>query len=144
MADVHSTAQRSFNMSRIRGKDTKPELTVRSLVHQMGFRFRLHRRDLPGTPDLVLPRHDKVIFVHGCYWHMHRCRYGRVVPKTNTEFWQTKRTGNVARDRKNARRLRNAGWKILVIWECWTREPEEKVIPRLEKFLQPDHADAIG
>jgi len=136
MADVHSAKQRSFNMSRIRGKDTKPELIVRSLVHQMGFRFRLHRKDLPGKPDLVLPRHHKVIFVHGCFWHMHRCRYGRVVPKTNTEFWQTKRTGNVERDRRNLIALRKAGWQSLVIWECWTRDPESQVIPRLEKFLR--------
>ena len=135
MADVHTARQRSFNMSRIRGKDTKPELIVRSVVHQMGFRFRLHRRDLPGTPDLVLPRHNKVIFVHGCYWHMHRCRYGRVIPKTNTEFWQTKRTGNVERDRRNIRKLRRNGWSVLILWECWTRNVEEKLIPRLEEFL---------
>lgn len=136
MADVHSKAQRSFNMSRIRGKDTKPEMIVRSLVHQMGFRFRLHRKDLPGKPDLVLPRHRKVIFVHGCFWHMHRCRYGRVIPKTNTEFWQNKRTGNVQRDRTNIRKLRQSGWQTLVIWECWTRDIENKIIPRLEEFLR--------
>ena len=138
MADVHTARQRSFNMSRIRGKDTKPELIVRSVVHQMGFRFRLHRRDLPGTPDLVLPRHNKVIFVHGCYWHMHRCRYGRVIPKTNTEFWQTKRMGNVERDRRNIRKLRRNGWSVLILWECWTRNVEEKLIPRLEEFLYDD------
>ena len=138
MADVHTARQRSFNMSRIRGKDTKPELIVRSIVHQMGFRFRLHRRDLPGTPDLVLPRHNKVIFVHGCYWHMHRCRYGRVIPKTNTEFWQTKRMGNVERDRRNIRKLRRNGWSVLILWECWTRNVEEKLIPRLEEFLYDD------
>lgn len=122
-------------MSRIRSKDTKPELVVRSLVHQMGFRFRLHRRDLPGTPDLVLPRHEKVILVHGCFWHMHRCRFGRVVPKTNAEFWQNKRTENVQRDRRNAVSLRRMGWHILTIWECWTRDVENKILPRLEQFL---------
>ncbi len=136
MTDVHSKQQRSFNMSRIRGKDTKPELIVRSLVHQMGFRFRLHRKDLPGKPDIVLPRHQKVIFVHGCFWHMHRCRYGRVVPKTNAEFWQKKRCSNVERDRRNQRSLRQSGWHVLVIWECWTRDINAKVIPRLEAFLQ--------
>ena len=136
MADVHSKAQRSFNMSRIRGKDTKPEMIVRSLVHQMGYRFRLHRKDLPGRPDLVLPRHRKIIFVHGCFWHMHRCRYGRVVPKTNTQFWQDKRRGNVERDRRNAAALRKAGWQVLTIWECWTRHAEEQVIPRLTAFLE--------
>ena len=135
MADVHSKEQRSFNMSRIRDRDTRPEMIVRSLVHQMGFRFRLHRSDLPGKPDLVLPRHEKVIFVHGCFWHMHRCRYGRVIPKTNTEFWQAKRTGTVARDRRNVRKLRRDGWQVLVIWECWTRDLDSRVIPRLEQFL---------
>ena len=136
MTDVHTPAQRSFNMSRIRAKDTRPELVVRSLVHQMGYRFRLHRKDLPGKPDLVLPGHRKVIFVHGCFWHMHRCRYGRVTPKTNAEFWQQKRMGNVERDRRNVRELRRAGWSVLVVWECWTKLPEEKVVPRLLKFLE--------
>ncbi len=136
MADVHTVSQRSFNMSRIRGKDTKPEMIVRSLVHQMGYRFRLHRKDLPGKPDLVLPRHKKVILVHGCYWHMHRCRFGQVVPKTNTEFWQTKRLSNVERDHRNTRKLRRAGWKVLTIWECWTRDVEQKVIPKLQAFLE--------
>ena len=135
MTDVHTTEQRSYNMSRIGAKDTKPEIIVRSLVHQMGYRFRLHRNDLPGKPDLVLPRHGKIIFVHGCFWHMHRCRYGRVTPKTNAEFWQAKRTGNVERDRRNLRQLRKTEWKVLVIWECWTKDPEEKVVPRLEQFL---------
>lgn len=136
MADVHTKEQRSFNMSRIRSKDTKPEIIVRSLVHRMGYRFRLHRKDLPGKPDLVLPRHDKVIFVHGCFWHMHRCRQGRVFPKTNAEFWQEKRTGNAERDRRNIRKLRHDGWQVLVIWECWIRDPKEKIIPRLEAFLR--------
>ena len=135
MADVHSKQQRSFNMSHIRGKDTKPELIVRSLVHQMGFRFRMHGKGLPGKPDLVLPRHIKLIQVHGCFWHMHRCRYGRVAPKTNAEFWQNKRQGNADRDRRNNRHLRQLGWEVLVIWECWTRDPETKLIPRLETFL---------
>lgn len=135
MADVHSKKTRSYNMSQIRGKDTKPELIVRSLVHRMGYRFRLHVTDLPGKPDLVLPRHDKLIFVHGCYWHMHRCRYGRVVPKTNTEFWQTKRQGNVDRDRRNLRKLRREGWTVLVLWECWTRDVV-KVQSKLDAFFK--------
>ena len=138
MTDVHTPQQRSFNMSRIRDRDTKPELIVRSLVHRMGFRFRLHRKDLPGKPDIVLPRHHKVILVHGCFWHLHRCRYGRVVPKTNAEFWQAKRTGNVQRDRRNLKALRDAGWKTLVVWECWTRDVESRLIPRLEQFLRQD------
>ncbi len=122
-------------MSQIRGKDTRPELIVRSLVHRMGYRFRLHVKDLPGKPDLVLPRHNKLIFVHGCYWHMHRCRYGRVVPKTNTEFWQNKRQSNVDRDRRNLRKLRREGWTILVVWECWTRDVV-KLQTKLDAFFK--------
>ena len=135
MVDVHTPDQRSFNMSRIRGRDTKPELIVRSVVHQMGFRFRLHRKDLPGKPDLVLPGRRRIIFVHGCFWHMHRCRYGRVVPKTNAEFWQAKRQATVERDRRNRRDLRAEDWHILTVWECWTRDPEKRLIPKLEQFL---------
>lgn len=135
MTDVHSTQQRSFNMSRIRSGDTRPERIVRSLVHHMGYRFRLHRRDLPGTPDLVFPARGKIIFVHGCFWHMHRCRWGRVVPKTNYEFWQQKRIGNTQRDRRNYRKLRRMGWDILVVWECWTRDVDRKLLPRLQRFL---------
>ena len=135
MTDVHTSAQRSFNMSQIRGNDTKPELIVRSLIHQMGLRFRLHRKDLPGKPDIVLPRHRKVVFVHGCFWHMHRCRYGKVVPKTNAEFWQNKRQSNVDRDKRNLKKLKDEGWQTLVIWECWTRDIETQVLPRLEQFF---------
>lgn len=134
MADVHSRETRSYNMSRIRSRDTKPELLVRSLVHRLGYRFRLHVSDLPGKPDIVLPRHEKVILVHGCYWHMHRCRYGRVVPKTNTEFWQQKRQGNVDRDRRNLRELRRLGWQTLVLWECWTRDG--RMEEKLREFLE--------
>jgi DNA mismatch endonuclease (patch repair protein) len=100
----------------------------------MGYRYALHRKDLPGRPDVVLTRHQKIIFVHGCYWHMHNCRYGRVVPATRTEFWQTKRQGNVARDKRNLRKLRKSGWKVLVVWECQTRDPE-KLVKRLSQFL---------
>lgn len=144
MVDVHTVQQRSFNMSRIRSRNTRPELIVRSLVHQLGFRFRLHRRDLPGTPDLVLPAHHKVIFVHGCFWHLHRCRYGRVVPATNRDFWQQKRQGNVERDRRNRRALRALGWDVLVVWECWTRQVDQQLLPRLCEFLNvpvPDGSD---
>lgn len=135
VSDVHSPEQRSFNMSRIRSRDTKPEMVVRSLVHQMGYRFRLHKKGLPGTPDLVLAAHRKVIFVHGCFWHMHRCRYGKVTPATNIEFWQNKRGGNVTRDQRNRRQLKAAGWSVLVIWECWTRDIEGQLLPRLQRFL---------
>ena len=111
-------------MSRIRNKNTRPEIIVRSLVHRMGYRFSLHRKDLPGKPDLVLKKHEKVIFVHGCFWHMHKCSYGRVKPATNTKFWHNKRSGNRERDRRNIRKLRGLGWRVLVVWECWTRKPD--------------------
>ena len=100
----------------------------------MGYRYALHRRDLPGRPDMVLTKHRKIIFVHGCFWHMHKCRYGKVKPATNTEFWQTKRQGNVARDKRNLRKLRKNGWKVLVVWECQTRNIE-KLTENLQKFL---------
>jgi len=135
MADVLTPKQRSFNMSRIRGKDTKPEIIVRRIVHRLGYRFRLHQRKLPGCPDIVLTRHRKVIFVHGCFWHMHRCKYGRVTPKTNKKFWENKRTGNVKRFRKNVRLIRRLGWRILVVWECWTRDTS-MLEDRVRRFLQ--------
>jgi DNA mismatch endonuclease (patch repair protein) len=137
MVDVHSKKQRSYNMSQIRSKNTKPEILVRSLVHRMGFRYRVHQRDLPGKPDLVLKRHRKVIFVHGCFWHMHKCRYGRVKPETRARFWETKRAGNASRDKKNLRKLRKDGWKVLVVWECQTRNLG-KLTERIRGFLEPD------
>ncbi len=136
MTDVHSKAQRSFNMSQIRSSNTKPEVLVRSIVHRLGYRFRLHVADLPGKPDIVLPSHGKIIFVHGCFWHRHACRYGKVIPKTNAEFWEAKRTGNVVRDRRVRRQLNRDGWDVLVVWECWTRQLDEKLLPRLIAFLE--------
>ncbi len=94
------------------------------MVHAMGFRYRLHRRDLPGKPDMVFPSRHKIIFVHGCFWHMHDCAYGKVVPRTNAEFWQNKRAGNVERDKRNIVALESSGWKVLTVWECWTRNPD--------------------
>jgi DNA mismatch endonuclease (patch repair protein) len=114
-------------MAAIRGRDTSPELRVRHALHAMGYRYRLHRRDLPGKPDLVLPKHRAVIFVHGCFWHMHRCPYGRPKPATNAEFWEEKRRGNVERDTRNRRALEQAGWRVFVVWECQTRDPEQLV-----------------
>jgi len=121
-------------MSRIKSKDTRPEILIRSIVHRMGYRYALHRKDLPGHPDIVFTRHRKIIFVHGCFWHMHRCRYGKVRPATNTKFWESKRQGNVARDKRNLRKLRKAGWKVLVVWECQTRNIE-KLSKKLFEFL---------
>jgi DNA mismatch endonuclease (patch repair protein) len=105
-------------MSRIRGKDTKPELLVRSALHRMGYRFRLHRKDLPGRPDVVLPRFNAAVFVHGCFWHRHKgCRL-TATPKTRAGFWKKKFHENVRRDKRNEAALRRAGWRVLKIWEC--------------------------
>jgi DNA mismatch endonuclease, patch repair protein len=125
MTDVHTPEQRSRNMAAIRNKNTKPEIVVRRLLCGMGIRYRLHRSDLPGKPDIVMPGRKTAIFVHGCFFHMHNCRYGRVVPATNAEFWRTKRSGNAARDKRNAKHLRKLGWNVTTVWECETKDPEE-------------------
>ena len=134
MTDVHSPEQRSFNMSRIRNRDTRPEIIVRSIIHRLGYRYRLHKKDLPGKPDIVLVRHRKIIDVHGCFFHMHKCLYGSVVPATNAKFWRTKRMSNVERDRRNLRALKRAGWKVMIVWECETRKPAA-LAKRIQKFL---------
>jgi DNA mismatch endonuclease (patch repair protein) len=121
MTDVHTSEQRSRNMAAIRSMHTGPEMRVRSALHALGFRFRLHRKDLPGRPDIVLPKYRTVIFVHGCFWHCHRCKYGSVFPATRSEFWAAKRGGNVARDRRNRASLRRLGWRVIVLWECKVR-----------------------
>jgi DNA mismatch endonuclease, patch repair protein len=121
MSDVHTPEQRSRNMAAIKGGDTKPEIRVRSLLHALGYRFRLHCKDLPGKPDIVLPKYRTVIFVHGCFWHCHDCRWGRVVPKTRAEFWSAKRAGNAARDERQKAALEAGGWKVITLWECETR-----------------------
>ena len=118
MADIVSPEKRSDMMSGIRGKNTKPEIIVRRLLHRLGYRFRIHRKDLPGRPDIVLPKRRTVIFVNGCYWHGHDdCHLFRP-PKTRTEFWTNKIEGNQVRDQRNYAALEDAGWKVLVIWEC--------------------------
>lgn len=116
--DIVDTATRSRMMAGIRGSDTKPELVVRRYLHSRGFRFRLHRKDLPGRPDLVLTKHNLVIFVHGCFWHCHfNCFYSRI-PKTRVDFWSEKLGRNVERDAIQIERLIELGWRVLVIWEC--------------------------
>jgi DNA mismatch endonuclease (patch repair protein) len=111
-------------MSRICGKDTKPELVVRRLLHAMGYRFRLHRRDLPGSPDIVLPQHGVCCFVHGCFWHLHsKCKDARI-PMTRTAWWRKKLEGNPTRDKRHAAALLRLGWRVLTIWECQTVKPE--------------------
>lgn len=125
----------SAQMRRIRKKDTKPELSVRRLVHGMGYRYRLHRRDLPGTPDLVFPSRKKVILVHGCFWHQHDCPLGNRPPKTNRDYWLPKLARNRDRDAKTDRALAALGWTVLVLWECEIRE-QAVTARRLNRFLQ--------
>ena len=125
MADVFTPEKRSEIMARVKGADTGPELLVRSMIHHMGFRFRLHRKDLPGSPDLVLPRHRKAIFVHGCFWHGHEGCRRSARPSSNKEFWNKKLSGNVERDKRDQEALRQAGWRVLVVWECETKDKEQ-------------------
>jgi DNA mismatch endonuclease (patch repair protein) len=136
VTDVLTPQQRSFNMSRIRNRDTRPEMIVRSIVHRMGYRYSLHKKSLPGKPDVVLVRHRKIIDVHGCFFHMHDCRYGRVVPATNVDFWRTKRLSNAARDQRNLKALKRERWKVMIVWECETRNLT-KLSKRIERFLTP-------
>lgn len=105
-------------MSKVRSKDTKPEMIVRRLAHALGYRFRLHRADLPGKPDLVFPRLRKAIFVHGCFWHGHNCKRGRNRPRSNQDYWLVKLDRNKQRDQKHRRALKRLGWRVLVVWEC--------------------------
>jgi len=135
MPDVLTPEQRHRNMAAIRSKDTKPELIVRSLVHRMGYRYRLHRNDLPGRPDLVFPGLRKVIFVHGCFWHMHRCKNGQVTPHTNAYFWRKKRESNVRRDQFVRHQLTRSGWRVMTVWECQIRKVEN-LETKLESFLR--------
>jgi len=137
MSDVFSPEKRSWIMSRVKGRDTKPEILVRSFVFRMGFRFRLHQRKLPGTPDIVLPRHRKVIFVHGCFWHGHKGCSRSKRPSSNVRFWNNKLDANIRRDKRFRRQLRRMGWKSLVVWECETRSPE-KLLHKLERFLHEE------
>jgi DNA mismatch endonuclease, patch repair protein len=120
VADRLSKARRSWNMSRIKSKDTGPEKIVRSLLHRMGYRFRLHAKKLPGRPDIVLPRHRAVLFVHGCFWHRHRGCKDATMPKTRRAWWRAKLEGNATRDRRNQAALRRTGWRVLAVWECQT------------------------
>jgi DNA mismatch endonuclease (patch repair protein) len=135
--DVHTTEQRSCNMAAIRGTNTKPEMRVRSVLHSMGYRFSLHRKDLPGKPDIVLPKYQTVIFVHGCFWHCHDCRYGKVSPATRPDFWRRKRDGNVQRDERNIGALVAGGWKVIVIWECEIRKSEDLPAVLRQRGLRP-------
>ncbi|MBK8608466.1 MAG: DNA mismatch endonuclease Vsr [Chitinophagaceae bacterium] len=136
MADVHTNQQRSFNMSRIKGKDTKPEMLVRRFLYTNGFRYKLHDKNLPGKPDIVLPKYRTVIFVHGCFWHGHtNCKYF-VVPKTRTQWWTDKINGNKANDEKAVKALKKDGWKIINVWECELKPAKvEKTLNALLKKI---------
>jgi DNA mismatch endonuclease (patch repair protein) len=122
-------------MSRIRGKDTKPEIAVRKIIYNLGYRYRLYKKDLPGCPDIVLSSHRKIIFVNGCWWHRHNCKLGRRKPKSRIGYWLPKLYANKERHTKNLKKLRNQGWKVLTVWECQTRKPE-KLIDRIADFLK--------
>ena len=135
--DVFDKKKRSWIMSRVKGRNTRPELIVRSMVHLMGLRFRLHDEKLPGKPDLALPRHKKVIFIHGCFWHGHKGCKRSARPATNKVFWSEKLDRNIARDKKNIRLLVKEGWDVLVIWQCQTRDMENLSL-RLHKFLRSE------
>ena len=124
-------------MSRIRSKDTKPEMAVRHLLHARGYRYRLHVRDLPGSPDLVFLGRRRVIFVNGCFWHMHSCRFGLVVPATNAEFWSKKRRDTVKRDDRKTAELNTLGWEVLTVWECEVRDINS-LERRLVSFLESE------
>ena len=117
MADNKTLSARSLNMSRIRSKDTKPEILVRKYLFSKGFRYRKYCSNLPGKPDIVLPKYKTVIFVHGCFWHKHNCNFFRL-PKTNTEYWANKIENNVLRDKKNIIELKKLGWKVIIVWQC--------------------------
>lgn len=135
MTDVHTPEQRSYNMSRIRGQDTRPEKKLRSLLHRNGFRYRVHVSDLPGRPDIVLPKYHSVILVHGCFWHRHPgCRYA-TTPKSRADFWQEKFTGNVERDQSNLNLLKKNGWFPIIVWECELKDDIDAVMERISTML---------
>lgn len=128
-------SRRSWNMGRIRGRDTSPEVAVRSMLHRAGYRFRLHVKTLPGKPDIVLRSRNTVIFVHGCFWHRHEGCKQCYTPKSNIEFWETKFAGNVQRDKKNTCALKTAGWRVIIVWECELSTPT-KLEAKLKRLLQ--------
>ena len=132
--DVFTPGQRSRVMARVKGKDTKPEMKVRRLAHGLGYRFRLHRKDLPGSPDLVFPGRRKVIFVHGCFWHGHDCPRGSRQPKQNADYWRAKIARNMKRDADALAALEDQGWAVLTLWECELKDVGA-LVTRLRRFL---------
>ena len=134
MADNHTAEQRSYNMSRIRAANTKPEAVVRKYLFSQGFRYRKNDSRLPGKPDIVLPKYRTVVFVNGCFWHHHDCRYF-AWPKNNAEFWRTKIIRNVARDQANVKQLEEAGWSVIVVWECELKKNREFILAELIRSI---------
>jgi DNA mismatch endonuclease (patch repair protein) len=133
--DIWSKEKRSQVMSNIRSKNTKPELLVRSQLHIAGYRFRIHQKDLPGKPDIVLPKYKTVVFVHGCFWHLHSgCRDG-TVPKTRADYWKNKLLRNKERDKEHMRTLQKLGWRVLRLWECEVEKETDKVLEKLNNIL---------
>lgn len=134
--DIWSKEKRSQVMSNIRSTDTTPEILVRKMLFAQGYRYRLHVKELPGKPDIVLPKYNSVIFVHGCFWHLHsECRDG-TIPKTRTEYWKKKLLGNKSRDKKNIEHLKKQGWRVLRIWECEIEKNPDEVLTKLITFLK--------
>lgn len=134
MADTRSPEQRSRIMKSVGTKHTGPELLVRKMLHGLGCRYGLHRKDLPGSPDIVMPAHGKIVFVHGCFWHGHDCKYGRL-PKSRPDYWAPKIAANRKRDRRNRSLLARSGWSVTVVWQCQTKRPAV-LRRRLMAFLQ--------
>lgn len=142
MTDIVNRETRSRMMAGIGGKNTKPELALRHALHSLGVRYRLHNRKLPGKPDLVLPKYNAVVFVHGCFWHRHPgCKYSSQ-PATRVEFWQDKFRGNVERDRRNQLELGNAGWRIAVVWECMIKNSASECAQQVFQWL-PSNAKLL-
>lgn len=136
MVDTITSERRSWNMSRIRARDTGPELRLRSLLHRAGFRFRLHAKKLPGRPDIVLPKYRTAIFVHGCFWHRHSGCRNATTPSTRAEFWQDKFDSNVRRDARNRADLEAVGWTVMTVWECELKADAEQVVRRVASELR--------
>lgn len=142
MTDVLTIEQRQLNMRSIKSKDTKPEIILRKALFAEGFRYRLHRKDLPGKPDLVFPRYNAVIFVHGCFWHRHGCKYTST-PSTRVDFWEKKFRENVERDRKNVDELMQMGWRVYIVWECAIKKTGAerlRIINSVKNFIKENHS----
>ena len=134
-SDIYSEKKRSEVMSKVKSKNTKPELQVRSWLHKRGFRFRLHRKDLPGIPDIILPKYKTAIFVHGCFWHQHPGCKKATIPRPNHKFWKQKLERNVERDNEHGDQLKRQGWKVLTVWECEVKKDFEQIMKLVESQI---------